>query len=123
MIRFIAATVVLSALAVPAAAKPAQASVPVLGVPQADCDALSTSQRFDEATLRDLRPAHSLDAAAAVLDKHGIKFVRSQGFLTLEGLSPRELRDIATLPQGEPIILPNAEGNAICVLRPSADSI
>jgi len=73
--------------------------------------------------MRDLRPAHSLDAAAAVLAKHGIKFVRSQGFLSLEGLSPGELRDIATLPQGEPIILPNTEGSAICVLRPSPDSI
>jgi len=40
-----------------------------------------------------------------------------------EGLSPRELRDIANLPQGEPIILPYEQGSVICVLRPSADSI
>jgi hypothetical protein len=95
----------------------------MLGVPQADCDALSTSQRLDAATLRDLRPAHSLDAAAEVLSKHGIKYVRSQGVLPLDGLSERELHNIATLPQGEPIILPADEGSAICVLRPSADSI
>ena len=123
MVRFITATILLASLAAPVTARLAPARTPVLGVSQADCDALSTSQRFDPATLRDLRPAHSLEEAAAVLEKHGIKFVRSQGFLALDGLSQRALRDIATMPQGEPIILPNPEGSAICVLRPSADSI
>ena len=123
MIRFIAACALLSTVAVPAAAKPILPRAPMLGVPQADCDALSTNQRLDAATLRDLRPAHSLDAAAEVLNKHGIKYVRSQGVLPLDGLSERELHNIATLPQGEPIILPADEGSAICVLRPSADSI
>lgn len=123
MVRYLAAALFLTALTAPVAARPVGSLPPLLGVAQADCDALSTKQRFDPATLRDLRPAHSLEAAADVLTKHGIKFVRSQGYLALDGLSQRELRDIATLPQGEPIILPNAEGSAICVLRPSADSI
>jgi hypothetical protein len=121
--KYIAASVVLACLAGPGFARPASPSLPLLGTAQADCDALATSQRFDPATLRDLRPAHSLEAAADVLTRHGIKFVRKQGYLALDGLSPRELRDIATLPQGEPIILPDAEGSAICVLRPSEDSI
>ncbi|WP_116089804.1 hypothetical protein [Sphingomonas crusticola] len=123
MVKIVATAFLFASLAAPLTARPAPAKAPSLGVAQADCDALSTEQRFDPATLRDLGPAHSLEAAAAVLAKHGIKFVRSQGYLSLDGLSPRELRDIATLPQGEPIILPNAEGSAICVLRPSADSI
>src|SRR3954470_9512627 len=101
MLRFIAATVLLTSLAVPAIARPVRPVAPQLGVTQADCDALATRQRFDPATLRDLEPAHSLEAAAAVLTKHGIKFVRSQGALALDGLSERELRNIATLPQGE----------------------
>jgi hypothetical protein len=123
MLRLFAFACLFAASAAGAAPHTSTVTPPALGITQADCDALSTSQRLDAATMRDLRPAHSLDAAAAVLTKHGVKFVRSQGFLSLEGLSPRELRDIATLPQGEPIILPNAEGSAICVLRPSADSI
>ena len=122
MLRSIALACSLAASGV-AAARPAPSVPPALGVTQADCDALSTTQHIDPATLRDLRPAHSLEAAAAVLTKHGIKFVRSQGSLSLEGLSPRELRDIANLPQGEPIILPYEQGSVICVLRPSADSI
>ena len=123
MVKLFAAALALASFATPVAARSASLPSPLLGVSEADCDALSTSQHFDPATLRDLRPAHSLDAAAAVLSKHGIKFERKQGYLALDGLSPRELRDIATLPQGEPIILPNPEGSAICVLRPSADSI
>ena len=122
MVRIIIAAVLFTSLAVPAAARtPVRA--PALGASQFDCDALSTTQRLDPATLRDLEPAHSLDAAAAVLAKHGVKFMRSQGVLSLDGVPERTLRDIATLPQGEPIILPNGDGSAICVLRPSADSI
>lgn len=90
---------------------------------QFNCDALSIGQRLDAATLRDLGPAHSLEAAAAVLIKHGVKFQRSQGVMTLESVPADMLRHIVSLPQGEPIILPNGDGSAICVLRPSEDSI
>ncbi|WP_420137161.1 hypothetical protein [Sphingomonas sp.] len=123
MNRLLVTFLFASCLTAPALARPAPATPPSLGTSQADCDALATTQRLDAATLRDLRPAHSLDEAAAVLTKHGVKFVRSQGVLPLDGLSERELRNIATLPQGEPIILPADGGSAICVLRPSADSI
>ncbi len=122
MMKPFAALLLLAGHAVLIAAKP-----PVRGAElastQLNCDAISTTQPLDAATLRDLGPAHSLDAAADVLTRHGVKFARSQGVMTLSGVPARLLHDIDTLPQGEPIILPNGEGSAICVLRPSADSI
>ncbi len=73
MVRTIATFLLLAAPAMPALARPAAAPMSAVNQ-QFDCDALSTSQRLDAATLRDLGPAHSLDAAAAVLEKHGVKF-------------------------------------------------
>jgi hypothetical protein len=43
--------------------------------------------------------------------------------LTLTSAPTRLVRDITMMKQGEPIILPNGEGSAICVLIPSPDSI
>lgn len=122
MVRTFTAALLLATCAAPIAAKPAQKQLEMTSA-QFDCDALSTSQRLDAATLRDLGPAHSLEAAAAVLARHGVKYERSQGVMMLNEVSKRMLREINLLPQGEPIILPNGDGSAICVLRPSADSI
>jgi hypothetical protein len=118
-------TVLLASLSGPLAAKPAppKARQPQLVSAQFDCDALSIDQPIDAATSRDLVPAHSLDAAAAVLTKHRVKFARSQGVMTLDRIPENIVRDINVLPQGEPVILPNGQGSIICVLRPSADSI
>lgn len=115
----------LAGLATPLAAKPAgpRAHRPQLVSAQFDCDALSIDQPLDAATSRDLIPAHSLEAAAAVLTRHGVKFVRSQGMMTLDGIPEKVVHDINMLPQGEPVILPNGQGSVICVLRPSEDSI
>jgi len=90
---------------------------------QFNCDALEIDARLDRATLRDLGPAHSLDEAAAVLHRHGVKYERGARVLTLTSAPARLVRDITTMKQGEPIILPNGEGSAICVLIPSPDSI
>jgi hypothetical protein len=119
------ATLLLASLPTQLAAKPAapKARQPQLVSAQFDCDALSIDRPIDAATARDLIPAHSLDAAAAVLTKHGVKFARSQGIMTLDGIPQRIVHDINVLPQGEPVILPNGQGSVICVLRPSADSI
>jgi hypothetical protein len=121
MVRVLTTAFLIAAIAAPLAARPAR--TPALASTQFNCDALSTSGKLDAATLRDLGPAHSLDAAAAVLAKHGVKYERTQGVMTLSGVPERMLRNINTLPQGEPIILPNGDATAICVLRPSADSI
>ena len=122
MARTFTAALLLATCAAPIAAKSPQKQ-PEMTSAQFDCDALSTSQHLDAATLRDLGPAHSLEAAAAVLARHGVKYERSQGVMTLNDVPKRMLHEINLLPQGEPIILPNGDGSAICVLRPSADSI
>jgi hypothetical protein len=87
------------------------------------CDAINISGLLDRATSRDLEPAHSLDAAAEVLDKHKIKYTRGKGIMTISDAPSAMIRQIYQLPQGEPIVLPNGEDTTICVPRPSADSI
>ena len=120
MVKRLALALLIAGLALPVAARP---QAPGTESAQFYCDALQIDSRLDRATLRDLGPAHSLDAAAAVLTRHGVKFERGQRVLTLTSASPRLVRDINTMKQGEPIILPNGEGSAICVLIPSPDSI
>jgi len=121
MMRSFAVALLLFGLALPAAAT--RQRVATLQSAQFDCDALQIDSRLDRATLRDLGPAHSLDEAAAVLDRHGVKYARGPRLLTLTSAPASLVRDINTMKQGEPIILPNGEGSAICVLRPSSDSI
>lgn len=120
MIRRIAIAVLVAGLALPVAARPKAAGTESA---QFECDALQIDSRLDRATLRDLGPAHSLDEAAAVLNRHGVKYERGPRVLTLTSAPTRLVRDINMMKQGEPIILPNGEGSAICVLRPSPDSI
>ncbi len=120
MVKFLTVAILLVGLAAPVAAKPraiGQTSA------QFDCDAIAIDAPLDRSTLRDLGPAHSLDEAAAVLNKHGVKYERGPRVLTLSSAPPKLVRDITLMKQGEPIILPNGEGSAICVLRPSEDSI
>lgn len=126
MVRFdrLLPVLLLAGAAGAAAAKPPVTAARTTAPMQLNCDALSTEKALDPATLRDLGPAHSLDAAAEVLTKHNVKFERTKGVMTLGTLDARALSEIEALPQGEPIVLPNGEsGTAICVLRPSEDSI
>jgi hypothetical protein len=121
MIRCFIAAALLAGVALPAAARPPKAAATESA--QFDCDALQIDSPLDRATLRDLGPAHSLDQAARVLNRHGVKYERGPRVLTLTSAPTRLVRDITMMKQGEPIILPNGEGSAICVLRPSPDSI
>ena len=120
MVKFLTVGLLLASLAAPAAAKPR-----AIGQTSAefDCDAIAIDAPLDRATLHDLGPVHSLDDAAAVLNKHGVKYERGPRVLTLSSAPAKLVRDITLMKQGEPIILPNGDGSAICVLRPSADSI
>jgi len=101
----------------------ARQKLPAMQSAQFDCDALQIDSPLDRATRRDLGPAHSLDEAAAVLQRHRVKYERGLRVLTLTSAPARLIHDIATIKQGEPIILPNGQGSAICVLVPSPDSI
>jgi hypothetical protein len=120
MVKFLTIAILLASVAAPAGAKPraiGQTSA------QFDCDAIAIDAPLDHSTLHDLGPAHSLDEAAAVLNKHKVKDERGPRVLTLSSAPAKLVRDIPLMKQGEPIILPNGDGSAICVLRPSADSI
>jgi len=121
MVRSIAIAFLFLGLAAPAIA--IRQKPPTTTSAQFNCDALQIDAPLDHATLHDLGPAHSLDEAAAVLTRHRVKFERGPRVLTLTSAPIRLVRDITTMKQGEPIILPNGEGSAICVLRPSEDSI
>lgn len=90
---------------------------------QIACDAINVAGQLNHATLKDLEPAHSLDAAAVVLEHHNIKFSRTHNVMMLSNAPSAMVREIYQLPQGEPIVLPNGEDTTICVPRPSADSI
>lgn len=108
------------------------AAAPVVAAPPATpveteslrlaCDALNIDGTIDGATAKDLGPAHSLDAAAAVLEQHNVKYTRSRGVMTLTDAPAAMVREIYQLPQGEPIVLPNGTDTTICVPRPSADT-
>ncbi len=89
---------------------------------QIACDAINIPGQLNNATLKDLGPAHSLDAAAAVLEQHKIKFVRARATMTLSNAPSAMVREIYQLPQGEPIVLPNGDDTTICVPVPSADT-
>ena len=86
------------------------------------CDAINIDGQIDVATAKELGPAHSLDAAAAVLERHNVKFTRGRGVMTLTDAPSAIVREIYQLPQGEPIVLPNGKDTTICVPRPSADT-
>jgi len=121
MVGRVALALLMAGMALPATARPQRAVATQSA--QFDCDAIQVDMPLDRSTLRDLGPAHSLDEAAAVLNRHGVKYERGPRVLTLTSAPARLVRDITTMKQGEPIILPNGQGSAICVLRPSSDSI
>jgi hypothetical protein len=100
----------------------ASAQMPMLVSTQFNCDALTVTQKLKPSVKQELGPAHSLEAAAAVLTRHQVPFERSRGMMTMSDVPQKVVDQINTLPQGEPIILPNGDGVAICVLRPSAES-
>ena len=100
----------------------ARAPLPSAGPIQLNCDMLSFTGMLDRATTRELGPAHTLDAAATILDRHKVPFSRERGTLTFGDMPKKMLDDLNALPAGEPIVLPNETGGAICVLIPSAET-
>lgn len=128
MAKIIAPLMLLACAALPLNARPASdthytARPVALSSADYDCDALAVNHNLDPSVMRDLKPAHSLDAAAAVLARHGVKYRRFQGTLSLMDVPAAVLENINRTPQGEPFILPDDDSSAICVLLPSPDSI
>jgi hypothetical protein len=108
------------------AAAPGQSQAPMAAETdslQLACDALNIAGQLNNATLRELGPAHSLDAAAAVLERNKVKFTRHRNVMMLSDAPSAMIREIFQLPQGEPIVLPNGDDTTICVPVPHEDSV
>ena len=70
-------------------------------------DQIVFPQPADVKVLSDLGPAHSLDAIAAILSAHGIQFSRGKGQLDTATVPPAIAGRLATLPSGEPFLVPD----------------
>lgn len=70
-------------------------------------DQISFPQPSDSTVLRQLEPAHSLDAVAATLSAAGVQFTRGKGELDTAMLPPPVAAKIAALPAGEPFVAPD----------------
>ena len=70
-------------------------------------DQISFPQPSDQTVLRQLEPAHSLDAVAATLSAAGIQFTRGSGTLDTAMLPPPVAAKIGALPAGEPFVAPD----------------
>ena len=70
-------------------------------------DQISVPQPTDQTVLRQLEPAHSLEAVAATLSAAGIQFTRGNAELDSAMLPPPVAAKIAALPAGEPFVTPD----------------
>jgi peptidyl-prolyl cis-trans isomerase C len=70
-------------------------------------DQISFAQPTDQTVLRQLEPAHSLEAVAATLSAAGIQFTRGSGEIDTAMLPPPVAAKIAALPAGEPFVAPD----------------
>jgi EpsD family peptidyl-prolyl cis-trans isomerase len=70
-------------------------------------DQISFPQPTDQTVLRQLEPAHSLEAGAATLSAAGIQFTRGKADLDSAMLPPPVAAKIAALPAGEPFVTPD----------------
>lgn len=70
-------------------------------------DQIVFPQPADTKILGELGPAHSLDSIAAILSAHGIQFGRGKGQLDTATVPPAIASRLATLPAGEPFLVPD----------------
>lgn len=70
-------------------------------------DQISFAQPSDQSVLRQLEPAHSLEAVAATLSAAGVQFTRGNSTLDTAMLPPAVAAKIASLPAGEPFVAPD----------------
>lgn len=70
-------------------------------------DQVTFAQPTDVAMLRQLEPAHTLDAIIAILTRSGIQYTRGVSQLDTASIPPAIAAKIAALPAGEPFVTPN----------------
>jgi peptidyl-prolyl cis-trans isomerase C len=71
-----------------------------------DVDQIIFAPPGNAAVLKQLEPAHSLDAVAATLTTANVQFARAKGKLDTAMIPPDAASKIGTLPPGEPFIMP-----------------
>ena len=79
-------------------------------------DQLRIPPETEEAKLKALEPAHSLDAAIEILKKQGIRYERLRAVIVPDRLPEKLRADILALPEGEPFVLPENGFISISVL-------
>lgn len=84
-------------------------------------DQIAFAQPADMSFLRQLEPAHSLDAIAATLSASGVAFTRGTTTLDTATIQPAMAAKIASLPAGEPFVTPDA-GRVVASVIKSAES-
>ncbi|KQS04172.1 hypothetical protein ASG11_07845 [Sphingomonas sp. Leaf357] len=85
-------------------------------------DQIVFPQPSDMTLVRELQPAHSLDAIAAILTSKGIQFQRGNGQVDSGMLPPEVASKIAALPSGEPFLIPD-NGRLVASVIKSAEAI
>jgi peptidyl-prolyl cis-trans isomerase C len=80
------------------------------------------AQPADMKIVRALQPAHTLDAVAAVLTAQGVQFQRGNGQLDSAAIPPEVAGRIASLPPGEPFIVPD-NGRLVASVIKSAEPL
>lgn len=90
-------------------------------------DQIAFAPPSNMAVLRQLEPAHSLEAVAAALTTAGIKFTQGSSVLDTATVPPELAQRIASLPPGEPFVVPAGGRFVVSVVKsvqdvPTADS-
>ncbi|MEG3123326.1 SurA N-terminal domain-containing protein [Sphingomonas sp. GB1N7] len=85
-------------------------------------DQIVFPQPSDMTLVRELQPAHSLEAIAAILTAKGIQFQRGNGQVDSGMLPPEVASKIAALPAGEPFLIPD-NGRLVASVIKSAEAI
>jgi peptidyl-prolyl cis-trans isomerase C len=84
-------------------------------------DQIVFAQPADMSIVRQLEPAHSLDAVAATLSASGIAFTRGTATLDSATIQPAMAAKIAALPPGEPFVTPDS-GRLVASVIKSTES-
>lgn len=85
-------------------------------------DQIVFPQPSDMSVVKDLQPAHSLEAIAQILTAKGIQFQRGNGQVDSGMLPPEVATRIAALPEGEPFLIPD-NGRLVASVIKSAEPV
>lgn len=85
-------------------------------------DQIVFPQPSDMTLVKELQPAHSLEAIATILTAKGVQFQRGNGQVDSGMLPPEVAARIAALPAGEPFLIPD-NGRLVASVIKSAEPV